>query len=263
MNKMKTKSWGLYVFILTFGLVMQGCGGGGGGSSNTTPYEPILYVAIYNGSSYNYAGQYYITGAPDDTDWYRWGTLHDGSDYRLYFMKEGTDDTIYQFAYNPGSADYEFGYNSIRQLRLTNIPADADTSSFAMSHVGNNANNGYYAHMKSLSSDTRIYTFRYNGTSYAYERSYNITGAPADTDWLRWGMLIGDGASRFYAGKMGDDSTIYQFKYNPTTQNYEWGGTGARPTLSVTGMPADSDTSEFGMLNNGSQYRYYNLNNQN
>ncbi len=248
--------------IVISSLFLLSCGGGGGADNTTTPYEPILYEAIYSGGSYSYAGQYFITMAPDDTDWYRWGIMHDGADYRLYFMKEGTDNTLYQFAYNPNSADYEFGYNSIPQLTLTNIPADADTSSIAMSHVGNLATTSYYAHMKSISNDALIYTFRSDNVSYAYERSYNITGAPSDTDWSRWAILIGQGVSRFYAGKMGDDSIIYQFKYNPTNQNYEWGGTGAVPTLSVTGMPADSDTSEFGMLYNGSQYRFYNLNQQ-
>jgi hypothetical protein len=145
-------------------------------------------------------------------------------------------------------------------ISLTNIPADADINSIAMSKVGNNTTStSYYAHMKSMSTDTLIYTFRFNGSVYAYERSYNITGAPVDTDWSRWAMVIGGGVSRFYAGKMGNDSTIYQFKYNSTNQNYEWGGGGAVATLSVSGMPADSATFDFAMLNVkvGDGYRFY------
>lgn len=254
--------------LLLVGLIwlLSACGGGGGsgdsGGNTSRPYEPILYEAIFTGGSYQYTNQYYITGAPDDTDWYRWGIMHDGADYRLYFMKAGTDGTLYQFAYNPGTADYEFGYNSIPQVTLTNIPADADVSSIAMSHVGNLATTGYYAHMKSYSTDTRIHTFRFNGSVYAYERSYNITNAPVDTDWTRWAMVIGQGFSRFYAGKTGDDSTIYQFKYNPTTQAYQWAYDGAIGTLTVTGMPVDSDLYDFAMLNNGTQYRFYYRNQQ-
>lgn len=118
----------------------------------------------------------------------------------------------------------------------------------------------YYAHMKSLSVATLLYTFRFDGSVYAYQRSYNIANAPVDTDWSRWAMVYGDSASRFYAGKAGDDSTIYQFKYNPTSQNYEWGYGGAVSTLAVTGMPNDSDTSDFAMLNDGSGYRFFYLN---
>ena len=246
--------------------------GNGNGSGNTNPppppppplpYEPTLYQAIYGGGSYSYTGQFYITGAPDDTDWNRWGMLHDGSTYRLYFMKEGATDTLYQFAYNASSADYEYGSNSITPIKLTNIPADADTSSFAMSNSKTGVSGSYYAHMKSKTNDALIYTFRFNGSVYAYERSYKITKAPADTDWSRWAMLYGQSASRFYAGKTGDDSVIYQFKYNPTTQSYEWGYNGAVGTIAVSNMPTDSETADFSMLNNGSQYQFYYLNKQN
>ncbi|MBI1422179.1 MAG: hypothetical protein GC149_01850 [Gammaproteobacteria bacterium] len=254
------KSKWLSLLLLATTLLLSACGGGGGGSSTSPQYAPTLYQAVYS-SGYQYTKQFYITGAPDDTDWDRMGVLHDGTDYRLYFMKQGTSDTLYQFAYNPNSADFEYGYNSIPQLTLTNVPADADGNSLAMSNDGTY----YYAHMKSLSVPTRIYTFRYvaNTTTYAYQRSYNITKAPADTDWSRWAMLYGDSASRFYAGKTGVDSPIYQFKYNPTTQSYEWGYGGAVSTLAVIGMPSDSDTSNFSMLNNGTQYQFYYLNKRN
>lgn len=255
-NNRRALVWAVPVWLLS------ACGGGGGGGGSPSPYEPTVYEATYSGGSYQYSSQYYITLAPDDTDWSRWGIMHDGADYRLYFMKAGTSDTLYQFAYNPNSADYEWGYNSVRQLRLTNIPADADTSSIAMSHVGNTAITSYYAHMKSLSTDTRLYTFRFDGSNYVYERSYNITNAPADTDWSRWAMVYADDASRFYAGKIGDDSTIYQFKYNPATESYQWGYGKAIGTIAVTGMPADSDTYDFGMLNNGTLYRFFYRNRQ-
>jgi hypothetical protein len=253
------------ILLLGSGLIFVACGGGGGGggSNPSQPYEPTLYQAVYVGGSYRYTKQIYITGAPADTDWSRGGMSHDGTDYRLYFMKGSTDDIVYQFGYNPNSGDFEYGYRSIRILRLTNIPADADTDSFAMSNVGNSSSGSYYAHMRSLSNPAMIYTFRFNGVnSYAYERSYTITGAPADVDWSRWAMMYGQSASRFYAGKTGDDSTIYQFKYNPTTQSYQWGYNGSIPALSVVNMPAESDTYDFAMLHNGSQYHFYYLNKQ-
>lgn len=248
-----------FAFITLITLSLFACGGGGGSNTTAPPYIPTLYQAIYGAGGYNYTAQFYITGAPDDVDWDRWGMLHDGADYRLYFMKTNSNNTLYQFAYNPSSADYEYAYNSITPITLTNIPPDADVTSLAMS---SNITN-YYAHMKSVNSPTILHTFRFNGSAYAYERSYNITGAPVETDWSRWAMVYGDGASRFYAGKLGDDSIIYQFKYNASTQHYEWGGSGALSTLAVNGMPTDSNTSDFVMLNNGTQYHFYYLNRQN
>ena len=77
-----------------------------------------------------------ITDAPSNTDWNRWTMLHDGSDYRLYFFKAGTDDTIYQFVFNPSTTSYEFGYNSSPEMSITEAPADADPSSFAILYDG-------------------------------------------------------------------------------------------------------------------------------
>lgn len=259
----RTSIFSVFVSLLIT-LFLSACSsGGGGGDDRSTSYVPKLYEAIYGAGAYQYTNEYNITMAPDDVDWDRWGILHDGADSRLYFMKAGTDNTLYQFALNPLSGDYEYGYNSLTPITLTNIPDDADPSSIAMSNVGVVVSTSYYAHMKSLSMDGRIYTFRFNGSVYAYERSYDITGAPADTDWSRWAMLIGDGVSRFYAGSTSDDALIYQFKYNSTTQMYEWGFGGAVASISILYMPADSELSNFSMHSSGvSGYRFYYLNQQ-
>ena len=50
----------------------------------------------------------------------------------IYEFYSPDNNKLYQFAWN-GSA-YQYGHNSIPELTLTNIPADADASSFAMLH---------------------------------------------------------------------------------------------------------------------------------
>ena len=262
LSQLKPKWFSL--FLLSATLLLSACGGGGSGGggasgSSTSPqYVPTLYSADYYMGSYQYLNESYITGAPADTDWSRMGCLSDGANFRFYFMKKGTSDTLYQFAYNGSSTGYEYGYHSDPEISLTNIPADADSNSLAMAYEGGY----YYAYMKSLTVPTRIYSFQFDGSTYAYQRSYNITKAPPDTDWSRWTMVYGDGASRFYTGKIGDDSVIYQFQYNLLTQAYEWGYGGAVSTIAVTDMPADSDTSHFCILYSANRYRFYYLNKQ-
>jgi hypothetical protein len=75
-----------------------------------------------------------VTGFPGDTDWARWGMLHDGTAYRFYAFKAGTADRVYQGSFNPNSQAYEWGLNSIPELIIQGMPATSDTRSFAMSH---------------------------------------------------------------------------------------------------------------------------------
>lgn len=198
-----------------------------------------------------------ITGAPDDVDWNRWAMLHDGTHYRLYFFAAGTNDTIYQFAFNSASGDYEFGYNSIPEMTITGAPADADPSSFAMLHDGTD----YRLYMRSLTSSA-IYQFAFNSATSDYEYGYrsiarmDVTGAPADTDFDRWGMLHDGSVYRFYAFKDTLDNQFYQFGFNASTQDYEYGHNSI-PLLTLDQIPADSDTSGFAMLHDGLDYRFY------
>lgn len=79
-----------------------------------------------------------VTGFPADTDWGRWGMLHDGSAYRLYAFKGGSDTEFYQGSYNPAANAYQYGHRSIDVLNLVNTPANSRTSDMAMLHDGSN-----------------------------------------------------------------------------------------------------------------------------
>jgi len=237
--------------------------GTGSGTTPTTVVPTSLNQAAYAGGTvydygHNSVPNIPFTGAPADTDFSRWAMLHDGTTYRLYFFKEGTNDTLYQFGYNAGTQSYEFGFMSISELNITNIPTDADTSSFAMLHDGS----VYRLYMRSLTSDTTLYQFGYNSSTQDYEYGHLsiptlfITMAPVDTDHARWGMLHDGTNYRLYIGKTGEADTMYQFAYNISSSDYEWGYVSI-PQLNITDMPADSIKTDFAMLHDGSDYRFY------
>jgi len=143
-----------------------------------------------------------IADAPANADYTRWAMLHDGAVYRLYLFKQNTNDTLYQFSFNARTGQYEYGHQSIPELKLTNIPDDADTSRFAMLHDG---------------STYRLY-FRARLNTF----------------------------------------TMYQFGYNPSSIDYEFGYSSI-PQLSVTDTPAGSIKDDFAMLHDGTDYRFYYL----
>jgi hypothetical protein len=252
---------------LTAFLAISACTTGedpGTGNNNTklSTTPDSLNQAAFNGSTYafghNSIPNIAFTGAPADTDFSRSAMLHDGSTYRLYFFKQGSNDTLYQFGFNPGTLKYEFGYNSIDILKITGIPADADASSFAMLHDGS----VYRLYMRSKTNAETMYQFGYHAATQAYEFGYSsipvlyITMAPADIDHSRWAMLHDGSRYRLYIGKAGENDQMYQFAYNPASSDYEW-GFNSISLLTVTGMPADSIKTNFTMLHDGSDYRFY------
>lgn len=248
-------------------LAMTACGGG----STATEPEPspsvvtpksLNQAAYAGGTVYDYGFNSIpnipFINAPIDTDFSRYAMLHDGVTYRLYFFKQGSRDTIYQFGYNPSTQKYEFGFNSISELKLTGIPADADASSFAMLHDGAT----YRLYLKRLNDKTTMYQFGFNSSSGNYEYGFNsipelyITLAPNDADLDRWAMLHDGTTYRLYTGKSGESDSLYQFGFNAASSDYEW-KFNSIPELQITNMPSDSIKSNFTMLNDGSDYRFY------
>lgn len=196
-----------------------------------------------------------IIGGPADTNCRRWAMLHDGSAYRMYFFKGSSRDKIYQFAFN-GIA-YQYGHDSIPELTLTNMPADADPSSFSMLHSGPN----YHLYLRRLGDPTVLYQFLWvPGTNnYEYGRSpaipqLPVTGFPGDTDWARWSMLHDGSAYRLYAFKLGSNTQFYQGSWNGTSYQY---GHDSIPVLTLEATPTNSNLASMAMLHDGSAYRFY------
>lgn len=196
-----------------------------------------------------------ITGAPGDTNWRRWTMLHDGTAYRMYFFKGSTRDRIYQFAWNGSS--YQYGHNSIPELTLTNIPTDADPSSFSMLHSGSY----YHLYLRRLGDPTTLYQFLWvpGTTTYQYGRSpaipqLPVVGFPGDTDWARWSMLHDGRAYRLYAFKLGSNTQFYQGAWNGSQYQY---GHDSINVLTLDGTPANSNLASMAMLHDGRAYRFY------
>jgi len=227
---------------------------------------PTLRQSVYKSGSSAYIYGYdnaiehiVISGAPEDTDTSRWAMLHDGSAYRLYFFKKDSNDTLYQFGYNPATASYEYGYNSIATVKITNAPADADASSFAMLHDGQT----YRLYLRSKANPEHIHQFAYRSDKQTYEYGYNnaipvleLKKSPQDTDHSRWAMVHDGDAYRYYAFQVDSDDDIYQFAYNSSTQDYEY-GYNSIADLSIEDMPDSADSESFAMLHDGSKYRLY------
>lgn len=205
---------------------------------------------------YNSVPRVSISGAPDDVDDSRWTMLHDGDAYHLYMFKRNSTDTIYQFVWNGES--YELGYDdAIPELRLTNVPADADTSSFAMLY----GELGYHLYLRDRNNPTVLYQFVWSYESLSYDfgepdvyPELNIKDFPADTDWSRWSMLHDGEFYRFYAFRLGSQTEIYQGAWDG--ENYTF-GYASEPVLTLHDAPSDADFSSMAMLFDNEDYRLY------
>lgn len=234
----------------------------------STAQAASLNQAAFNPASNSYVFGYRsipnmaIANAPADTDWQRWAMLHDGATYRLYFFRQGSADTLYQFAFNPATSRYEYGFNSIPQLSIVGMPADADSSRFAMLHDGS----AYRLYLRKQNAPGVLYQAAFNRATNQYEFGYNsinvlnVAGMPADTDWNRFAMLFDGKDYRFYAMKAGSPNTFYQAAFNREQNNQYIYGYRSIPVLQVQGMPGSSDTSDFAMLHDRQDYRFYFLN---
>jgi hypothetical protein len=244
---------------------------GNTGTGTTTTPPPAVTAGSLNQAAYVSGTSTYrfghrsirnmvIADAPSDADYTRWAMLHDGTIYRLYMFKQNTSDTLYQFGFNARTSQYEYGHQSIPELKLTNIPDDADTSSFAMLHDGST----YRLYFRARSNTFTMYQFGYNSSTQNYEFGYNsfpslyITGAPSDVDTTRWAMLHDGSDYRLYMGKTGNEDAMYQFGYNPSSIDYEFGFRSISQ-LSVADTPEGSINDDFAMLHDGTDYRFYYL----
>jgi len=69
-------------------------------------------------------------------------------------------------------------------------------------------------------------------------------------------MLHDGNVYRYYAFKQGSNTTFYQFGFNPTARVYQYSYL-TIATLRVENMPSDSDTSNFAMLHDRTDYHFY------
>lgn len=166
--------------------------------------------------------------------------------------------SLNQAAFKSGTTQYQYGHNSIPNMFITGAPTDTDGNRWAMLHDGST----YRLYFFKAESDDTLYQFAYNPASSDYEYGYNsinkltITNKPDDADASSISMLHDGTTYRLYMQSKTDPANIYQFGYKPGTNVYEY-GYNSIPMISVTGMPIDTDYTRWGMLHDGSAYRYY------
>jgi hypothetical protein len=91
---------------------------------------------------------------------------------------------------------------------------------------------------------------------YGYHSIPNIpiTGAPADANLARWGMLHDGTDYRLYCFQGSSSDTLYQFAWDGSSYRY---GHRSIPVLTLVGAPSDVDASSVAMLHSGSAYHAY------
>jgi len=168
--------------------------------------------------------------------------------------------SLLQAAFDPSVGVYVFGYDSIPEIPAVGAPKDTDWSRTAMLHDGL----AYRLYAFRSGSDEVLYQFSYDQARGAYVyghasiRELRIVGAPRDADTSSFAMLHDGEVYRLYLQRRGDPSTLYQFAFDPTTQEYRFGHR-SQQVIQVTGMPADTDWSRWAMVHDGSDYRFYAL----
>lgn len=164
---------------------------------------------------------------------------------------------VNQGAWRPGTNNYVFGFNSIPTIPVTGAPGDTNRQRWSLLHDGS-AYRMYF--FKGSSGDT-LYQFSWNGSSYAYGHNsipqLSLIDAPSDADASSISMLHSGGNYHAYLRRLGDPETLYQFVWQPGTNQYVWGVGPWIPALQVTGFPNDTDWSRWQMLHDGTHYRIY------
>ncbi len=212
-----------------------------------TPTPPKLNVATNSsGLNYSFGTQLLdLENAPADTDFNRWGMLHDGTFLRLYFFKQSSGTELYQFVSDqttsPASTSLAQGF--FQNPGITDAPADADTNNIAFVNNGTDS----IMYMRGITKPRTVYPFIFNDTTNNFEYDtasvpeHNITGSPADADFSRWAMDATTTDITFYAFKSGSDNQFYKYEFSAGDFVYMGSGN----TFTLTNLPANRSTTSF------------------
>jgi hypothetical protein len=239
---------------------------------NTVPPPKLNIATNSSGLNYSFGTQLLdLEDAPDDTDYNRWGMLHDGTFLRLYFFKQSSDTELYQFALDqtvtPPTTSLVQGF--FANPKITDAPVDADTGNVAfVNDFGDPANispTPVTSTMYIRKNNSRtVYPFKLNPSTNNFEydtnsnTAHNIVGSPADADFDRWAMdaltfpdaMNGNAPTlgvSFYTFKSGSNTEFYVHTLDPfsigTNGFPQFVYTGS--TLTISNLPANRDTTSF------------------
>ena len=217
-----------------------------------------------------------IIGAPDDTDWQRWGMLNDRKSSRMYFFREGTDNKIYPFLLKDCSYQYD---DTIPLLTIEGVDDDVNSSSMSMLSTPNfepfkgvngkdlPVPNNYHVYMQKRDNAQEVQQFIWEKDSENLERNgitrseFAIKNFPGDTDWERWAMTYDSNhyqltleAYVFFAFKSGSNTEIYYGRYGEKhtgKDGNEIDVYGYNGCLSLEGAPGNTNHSSMSMIFDG------------
>ena len=166
-------------------------------------------------------------------------------------MGRGSEFTLRQFGFNRSTSAYQYGHDSIPEISLVDLPADTDWLRTAMCYDGQYQ---WFA-FKAGSSDT-LYKAEWNGTAYKYTgEPFTLSGTPDGASTRNLAMLYDGADTRLYLMSR-TGASLYQFSLDGTTFVF---GRNSIPEIPVNNFPEDADLARFGMLHDGSDYRFYAL----
>jgi len=187
-------------------------------------------------------------------------TDNDDQQWKLTEISDVPAVSLNQFVYVAGTASYQYGAsNVIPNLDIANAPADIDFSRWAM--LG--GTDGYQMYVFKRHTNDTLYQFTYNAATQKYEmgvgglsETVSVTGAPDDANKGSIAMVYAQSAKRLYM-RSSTSNAVYQFKFNQSTNAFEYAANGAIAKIDVTGSPNDTDWSRWAMLHDGTNFRIY------
>ena len=214
-------------------------------------------MATLQGNAFALTETIALTGGPANTDWSRWGLLHDDDYDRLYFLPTDAADAVYQFALNTSTGAFEYGYESLEVIDIVGTPAAADPSGgFGMAH----GDFTYALYMLDANHET-AFGFGFEGGRQVYEHGYDapatiaIDGAPEGIDWLGWATAGSDGTTSLYAFESEAHDALVQFELSGNT----FSPLDTTLSLDPTGLE-DVSFDDFAIVHDGDATRLYIVN---
>lgn len=212
-----------------------------------------VYTYKAEKNMYSFDRKITITGEFSDADWNRWAMLNDGDEYRLYCFRRDSKNTIYQFGYDKASDSYKLGHNSIPEIKLENVPDDANTYAFAMLQDGED----YRLYLGSYSKPDHIFQAVWNKDEEKYvfnpELTMHVEGLSETANPYNIAMLHSDDAYRFYTMDE-NENLLHQAEYVPIDNAYE----------TINSIPVDSpdeylNGKNYSMVYGEDTYWFYTL----
>lgn len=169
-----------------------------------------------------------------------------------------------------GAGDLVYGGGFPPKLRVTNHPADVDIHRWAMDHDEDRelGGGGYVLYHMAKNDDTKIYQYRWNGSSYDYSRTIQIDAAgmteakEAGLSTAQFGMAHDShqNTHRLFFLGMEMEPKVYQFVLSENqlhTEGARFTFLGTHHTPPIKDLPQAADLTGWAMVHEDYSYFFY------